>query len=119
MKKISALVAILTLGAATVATAQTVVNQNAIAPKQVTTVKEALNSKDDTPVMLKGQVIKSLGDEKYQFKDATGTITVDVDDELWQNRAISPTTPVTLIGEVDIDHKPMKRVEIDVDEVKF
>ena len=75
--------------------------------------------KDDAPVMLKGQVVKSLGDEKYQFRDATGTITVDIDDELWQGRAISPTTTVTLIGEVDIDRIPTKRVEIDVDSVQF
>ncbi|EPQ0152587.1 NirD/YgiW/YdeI family stress tolerance protein, partial [Acinetobacter baumannii] len=26
---------------------------------------------------------------------------------------------VTLIGEVDIDYKPLKRVEIDVDQVQF
>ncbi len=28
-------------------------------------------------------------------------------------------TPVTLIGEIDIDYKPTKRVEVDVDKVKF
>lgn len=85
----------------------------------MTSVKQALTMKDDAPVMLKGQVVKSLGDEKYQFRDATGTITVDIDDELWQGRAISPTTIVTLIGEVDIDRIPTKRVEIDVDSVQF
>ena len=99
--------------------AQTPVNQAALAPTQVTSVKQALTLKDDSAVMLKGQVVKSLGDEKYQFRDATGTITVDIDDELWQGRPISPTTTVTLIGEVDIDRLPTKRVEIDVDSVQF
>lgn len=37
----------------------------------------------------------------------------------WQGKPISPTTTVTLTGEVDIDYKPTKRVEIDVDSVKF
>lgn len=46
-------------------------------------------------------------------------ITVDIDDELWGGKAISAKTPVTIIGEVDIDYKPAKRVEIDVDQVKF
>ena len=60
-----------------------------------------------------------MGDEKYQFRDSTGSITVDIDDELWQGKAISAKTPVTLIGEIDIDYKPTKRVEVDVDQVKF
>ncbi len=38
---------------------------------------------------------------------------------LWNGKAISAKTPVTLIGEVDIDHKPAKRIEIDVDQVHF
>ena len=78
-----------------------------------------LTFKDNTPVKLQGQVVKSLGDEKYQFRDKTGVITVDIDDELWQGRPVSPTTYITLIGEVDIDYKPMKRVEIEADQIQF
>lgn len=101
-----------------VANADTAVNQTEIAVK-TTTVKQALSLKDDTKVQLKGYVVKSIGDEKYQFSDATGSITVDIDDELWHGKAISAKTPVTLMGEVDVDYKPTKRVEIDVDQVKF
>ena len=100
-------------------TANTPVNQTAIAPTVTTTVKQALASKDDTKVQLKGFIVKSVGDEKYQFRDSTGSITVDIDDELWMGKAISAKTPVTIIGEVDVDYKPTKRVEIDVDQVKF
>jgi uncharacterized protein (TIGR00156 family) len=107
------------VGATTFAMANTAVNQTAIAPQVTTTVKQALTLKDDTKVQLKGYVVKAVGDEKYQFRDNTGTITVDIDDELWQGKPISAKTPVTLIGEVDIDYKPMKRVEIDVEAVKF
>ncbi|SSQ44026.1 signal peptide [Acinetobacter baumannii] len=82
-------------------------------------MKQALASKDNTPVKLHGQVVKSLGDEKYQFRDKSGNITIDVDDELWQGRPVSANKNVTLIGEVDIDYKPLKRVEIDVDQVQF
>lgn len=101
-----------------VANADTAVNQAAVAVK-TTTVKQALSLKDDTKVQLKGYVVKSIGDEKYQFRDATGSITVDIDDELWHGKAISAKTPVTLMGEVDVDYKPTKRIEIDVDQVKF
>ena len=94
-------------------------SQAAAIPATVTTVKQALKAKDNTPVKLHGQVVKSLGDEKYQFRDKSGSITIDVDDELWQGRPVSANTNVTLIGEVDIDYKPLKRVEIDVDQVQF
>ncbi|UOG16560.1 NirD/YgiW/YdeI family stress tolerance protein [Acinetobacter sp. PK01] len=94
------------------------VNQQAIAPTQ-STVKQVLTLKDDTPVKLKGYVVKALGDEKYQFQDQTGSITVDIDDELWRGQPVSAKTPVTLTGEVDIDYLPTKRVEIDVDTLTF
>lgn len=95
-----------------------VVNQNAIAPAWVT-VKQALNLQDDSRVVLKGNIVKSLGNEKYIFQDKSGSMTVEIDDELWNGRAISPNTLVTIDGEVDIDYKPMKRIEIDVDYVSF
>ena len=107
------------IGATTFAIANTAVNQAAIAPQKTTTVKQALTLKDDTKVQLKGYVVKAVGDEKYQFRDNTGTITVDIDDELWQGKSVNAKTPVTITGEVDIDYKPAKRVEIDVDAVKF
>ena len=106
------------IGSTTVAVANTAVNQAAVASTP-TTVKHALTLKDDSHVQLKGYVVKAIGDEKYEFRDQTGSITVDIDDELWGGKAISAKTPVTIIGEVDIDYKPAKRVEIDVDQVKF
>lgn len=105
------------VGTVTLVTANDVVNKSAL-HKQVT-VQQVMTLKDDTNVQLHGYVVKSIGDEKYEFKDRTGTITVDIDDELWQGKAISAKTPITIIGEVDVDYKPLKRVEIDVDAVKF
>lgn len=96
----------------------TAVNQQALAPTQITTVKQALTLKM-IRLLLKGYVVKATGDEKYQFSDQTGSITVDIDDDLWQGQPVSAKTPVTIIGEIDIDYKPTKRVEVDVDQVKF
>lgn len=118
MKMIKVMVAATVMGLTSLSMANTIVNQNAVAP-QVTTVKQALSMRDDTNVKLKGYVVKSIGNEKYYFRDATGTIVVDIDDELWMGHPVSANTPVTLIGEVDIDYKPTKRVEIDVDVVQF
>ena len=105
------------LACATLASAQAPINQAAFAQK--VSVKQALTLKDDTKVELKGYVVKSIGDEKYQFRDTTGVITVDIDDDLWQGKAVSAKTPITILGEVDVDYKPTKRVEIDVDQVQF
>ena len=44
------------------------------------TVADALKLPDDTPVVLKGKVEKSLGNEKYQFNDGTGVIVVEIDE---------------------------------------
>lgn len=106
------------IGLTSFATANTAVNQSALTPS-LTTVKQALTLKDDTKVQLRGNVVKAIGDEKYQFRDSTGSITVDIDDELWQGKPIAANATVTLFGEVDIDYKPTKRVEIDVDAVNF
>lgn len=112
----------------TLALANTPVNQQAVASQAINqsaltsakvTVKQALALKDDSRVQLKGHIVKAIGDEKYQFRDSTGTITVDIDDDLWHGKALSATTVVTLLGEVDVDYKPTKRVEIDVEAVKF
>ena len=106
------------IGLTSFATANTAINQSALTPS-LTTVKQALTLKDDTKVQLRGNVVKAIGDEKYQFRDSTGSITVDIDDELWQGKPISAKTPVIITGEIDIDYKPAKRVEIEVDQVRF
>lgn len=92
---------------------------NHMAFAQAVTVKQALALKDDSKVELKGHVVKALGDEKYEFRDSTGSITVEIDDKLWHGKKVSAKTPVTLSGEVDIDYKPAKHVSIDVDALKF
>ncbi|TCM67325.1 uncharacterized protein (TIGR00156 family) [Acinetobacter calcoaceticus] len=106
------------IAATTFAVANAPVNATAVV-QGTTTVKQALTMKDNQKVQLRGNVVKAIGDEKYQFKDSTGSITVDIDDDLWGGRPIAANTTVTLVGEVDIDYKPTKRVEIDVDSVQF
>jgi len=108
----------------TFAMANTAVNQNSVNHSdrtyhQLMTVKNALSAKDDTPVKLKGYIVKAIGDEKYRFKDRTGAITVDIDDDLLKGKSISAKTPVLLIGEVDIDPKKPKKIEIDVTQIQF
>lgn len=80
----------------------------------VVTVEQAKSMSDDTNVTLRGYITQSLGDEKYLFKDDTGTITVEIDDDDWRGLQVGPTDLVEIQGEVD---KEWTRTEIDVDRV--
>ncbi|MDR1490559.1 MAG: YgiW/YdeI family stress tolerance OB fold protein [Desulfovibrio sp.] len=77
----------------------------------VITVKEALGMRDDAIVTLRGNVVRHLGKDLYVFKDATGTVNVDIDDDIWRGQDVSPTDTVEITGEVDRDWSSL---EIDV-----
>ena len=47
----------------------------------IVTVKQVNEMRDDVPVIVKGHIIQRMGDENYLFEDATGSITVEIDDE--------------------------------------
>lgn len=81
---------------------------------QPSSVSEALKFNDDTPVVLIGQIEKSLGGEKYLFKDATGSVTVEIDNEDWRGVNVTPKDTIVIQGEVD---KDFFKTEIDVDSV--
>ncbi len=80
----------------------------------VTTVAQAKSARDDTPVVLTGHIVsRAAGDhEHYLFRDSTGEIVVDIDDELFLGRTVTPETTVRLYGEVD--KELMERTKIDV-----
>lgn len=82
----------------------------------LTTVQSALNMKDDANVRLVGHIEKSLGDEKYMFKDNTGEIIVEIDNDLWQGRTVTPNDSIEINGEVDKEWGD--KIKIDVDSLK-
>lgn len=79
-----------------------------------TTIEQAKDMGDDTYVVLQGTIEQSLGDEKYMFKDSTGTIKIEIDNEDWNGLSVAPTDVVEIKGEVD---KGWTSVEIEVDEI--
>ncbi|BBP80691.1 MULTISPECIES: NirD/YgiW/YdeI family stress tolerance protein [Pseudomonas] len=82
---------------------------------QVTTVAAAMEAADDAAVVLQGQIVKRIKGDIYEFKDATGTIKVEIDDEDWPPHAIDDKAQVKLTGEVDRD---LMGREIDVEFVE-
>ncbi len=83
----------------------------------VVTVEQASKMKDESQVILRGNIESSLGDEKYLFKDKTGSIRVEIDDDDWKGLVVKPTDTVEIKGEVD-SHL-MKPNDIDVESISL
>ena len=69
----------------------------------ITSARDAAAMRDDTPVVMRGHIVQHLGGEKYMFRDASGTIRVDIDNDKWPPQPITPNHAVILYGEVDKD----------------
>ncbi|MBR1544673.1 MAG: NirD/YgiW/YdeI family stress tolerance protein [Alphaproteobacteria bacterium] len=67
----------------------------------IVSVEKAKNSKDDTYVVLQGYIDKSLGGEKYLFRDETGTIKIEIEDKKFRGLTVYPDDFVQISGEVD------------------
>lgn len=80
------------------------------------TVQAAKNMRDDAHVTLTGSIVKRLGDEKYLFRDATGEITVEIDDDDFRGQHVTPQNTIRIIGEVDKEFG--RATEIDVDRLE-
>lgn len=82
---------------------------------RLVSVEEAKTLRDDTNVTLQGYIIESLGDERYTFKDATGTIRIELEDDDWGGLKVNPQDKVEIQGEVD---KGFGKLEIEVDRIR-
>ncbi|MDR2504068.1 MAG: YgiW/YdeI family stress tolerance OB fold protein [Deltaproteobacteria bacterium] len=72
------------------------------------TVEQAKGMKDDAVLALKGRIVQSLGGDRYMFKDATGSIELEISGKRWQGQDIGPDDLVEIYGEVDKDWSKVK-----------
>lgn len=81
--------------------------------KNLSTVQQVIqNGMDDQYVTLTGKLTNYLGQDNYEFSDATGTIVVELDDERnWSH--IGKDQLITIYAEVD---REPTRVELSVKE---
>ena len=80
------------------------------------TVAGALKARDDTMVTLKGNIIRQVAHEKYEFKDSTGVMIVEIDDDKWNGLSVGPNDVVEIYGEVDSEI--YRKNEVDVKFIK-
>lgn len=76
------------------------------------TVKAAKKASDDSNVTLEGNIIKKVKDETYLFRDKTGEIQVEIDEEIWQGREVTPSKKVKIKGEVDKDNNQPTKIDV-------
>ena len=80
-----------------------------------TTIMEALKMNDDTIVSIRGNIINKLSDDKYTFKDSTGTMTVDIDNDKWSGIASNTKDTLEISGEIE---KKLNSTELDVEHIR-
>ncbi len=81
-----------------------------------TTVKQILdNPREDQYVRLEGKLIRKLSADAYTFQDATGTIEVEIEPEIFPKTAVNENTVVILMGE--IDRRLTKAPEVEVESI--
>ena len=86
---------------------------------QADTVAKALKAWDDAPVMLTGHIVERVAgsDDKYNFRDATGTIVVEIDHEVFAGRTVTPADRVRLSGKLDKEMMDPTKVDVKVLEI--
>lgn len=72
---------------------------------------------DDQQVVLRGNVLRKVGDEMYIFSDGSGEIKVEIDDDDFGREPVDEKTKVEIRGEVDTGLR--RPPEIDVDTLRI
>lgn len=80
----------------------------------LTTAAKVKEMKDDSWVKLRGNIVERLSDDRYLFRDASGTVNVDIDHKRWNGLTVSPQDKVELQGKID---KEWSDVEVDVKQI--
>ncbi len=79
----------------------------------VTTAAEVKRARDDMHVVLEGTLVERLRGDKYTFRDRSGTVVVEIDDEDFRGQHVTPQTRVRLYGEVDTEWNRPSEVDVD------
>ncbi|RXJ17738.1 YgiW/YdeI family stress tolerance OB fold protein [Lelliottia nimipressuralis] len=128
MRKFAAITAIMMMTTAPVFAAEGGFNGPSATPAQtqtqqggfvdnnanLTTAAKVKDQKDDSWVKLRGNITERLSDDRYLFRDTTGTVNVEIDHKRWNGQTITPQDQVEIQGKVD---KEWNEFEIDVKQV--
>lgn len=71
--------------------------------------------RSDILVKVKGYIIMQISKDTYEFKDATGTLQVEIDKKKLPAKPFDDKTELIIIGEVDYDL--LEPVELEAEQV--
>lgn len=109
IKNIAALAALTAVFGTGIAQAQFVNN----GPSSVMTVKQMKDTaRDDQMVVLEGYLVDQVKHDKYTFKDATGTVLVEIDDRIFAGQRVDGKTKIRIEGEFEKDFMNPDEVEV-------
>ena len=69
--------------------------------KPVSKISDVKAMPDDTEVVIQGVIVQNLGDENYLVKDDSGTVNIEIDEDLVQGNTITPEAEVLITATVD------------------
>ena len=75
-------------------------------------VAQAIKLADETAVTLTGTLVKQIDAEKFELKDATGTILLEIDDDISRATPIKVGDKVKVVGEVDTHRYKPTDIEV-------
>lgn len=91
-------------------------NMNNGTMTEVMTIEQVRGLSDNSPVVVRGYLLRQNGENSYVFQDNTGTINVEIDEMDWNGMNVAPSDYVEIWGEVDKNGASM--IEIDVSAMK-
>lgn len=84
--------------------------------KPISHVSDINSMPDDTTVYIQGYLIQNLGNEMYMFQDDSGTIAIEIDDELLASNTTQPNALVWIMAEVNQDGQV---TSLEAEEIQF
>lgn len=93
--------------------------QGPVTGAQAETVDKAMGLPDDAAVILTGSIMSQVAGtkDKYNFRDSTGEIVVEIKRKVFQNQTITPNDKVRIAGKVDKDFGEPLEIDVKVLEV--
>lgn len=78
----------------------------------VQTVATVKQMNDNAWFTLEGHIVKQVREEKYIFRDQSGEIEVEIDNEKWKGRKVDPSTKIRIAGKVEKEWLRSMEVEV-------
>jgi uncharacterized protein (TIGR00156 family) len=80
----------------------------------ITTISEANRLPDDSPVLLRGRIIKSLNRQntKLKFRDNTGEVVVKIERHIWNGVSVNDNDTVDIFGYTDRKAGELKEIKV-------